>query len=78
MKCIKIKSVRVELTNEEVMAIERAVDVAREILEQVDEIDGETILRQPDDFGEDEFITPTEVERTIEILEFLKDVYRIE
>lgn len=78
MKCIKIKSVRVELTNEEVMAIERAVDVAREILEQVDEIDGETILRQPDYFGEDEFITPTEVEKTIEILEFLKDVYRIE
>lgn len=78
MKCIKIKSVRVELTNEEVMAIERAADVARELLEQVDEIDGEIILRQPDGFGEDEFITPSEVEKSIEILEFLKDVYRIE
>ena len=77
MKCIEIKTTKIVPTNDDIIAIDEAIKVVRELLNYMNKANAEIALRDPCTVEDNESITMTEIEETIKNLEFIKDICEI-
>ena len=77
MKCIEIKTTKIVPTNDDTIAIDKAIKVVRELLNHMNKANAEIALRDPCTVEDNESITMTEIEETIKNLEFIKDICEI-
>ena len=78
MKFVDIKTSRVFLTDEDKFALDESINVIKELIEHIDELDGKTIFKDPHYADADEYITVSEIEEALERLQFIREVYGID
>ena len=72
MKFIEIKNNKVIFSDEDKLALERAVEIVNELLDHMDEVDAQDAFGDPHD--KDSFITYAEVEEGLRYLQLIKEV----
>ena len=72
MKFIDIKTTKVIFSDEDKLALEKAVEIVNELLDHMDEVDAEDAFGDPQD--EDSFISYAEVEEALKYLQLIKEI----
>ena len=72
MKFIDIKTTKVIFSDEDKLALEKAVEIVNELLDHMDEVDAEDAFSDPHD--EDSFISYAEVEEALKYLQLIKEI----
>ena len=72
MKFVDIKTTKVIFSDEDKLALEKAVEIINELLDHMDEVDAEDAFGDPHD--EDSFISYAEVEEALKYLQLIKEI----
>lgn len=72
MKFIDIKTTKVIFSDEDKLALEKAVEIVNELLDHMDEVDAQDAFSDPHD--KDSFIAYAEVEEGLRYLQLIKEI----
>ena len=72
MKFIDVKTTKVIFSDEDKLALEKAVEIVNELLDHMDEVDAEDAFGDPHD--KDSFISYAEVEEALKYLQLIKEI----
>ena len=72
MKFIDIKTTKVIFSDEDKLALEKAVEIVNELLDHMDEVDAQDAFGDPHD--NDSFISYAEVEEALKYLQLIKEI----
>ena len=73
MKFIDVKTTKVIFSDEDKLALEKAVEIVNELLDHMDEVDAQDAFGDPHD--NDSFISYAEVEEALKYLQLIKEIH---
>lgn len=73
MKFIDVKTTKVIFSDEDKLALEKAVEIVNELLDHMDEVDAQDAFGDPHD--NDSFITYSEIEEGLRYLQLIKEIH---